>query len=102
MKKELINFEDFVGKKVTLKGKVSNIMWQHFATPILDHPYTTYIDLDETHQIVAYSKEPIEKLEYIQFTGNIIKIDTQNNDPRSKICDGYVEYQIIIDTWKYI
>ena len=100
MVEKKIDLEKKVGEKITLIGRVSNVMWQHFNVNIQDYPHINYMDLDDTHQIVVYSKEPIICKNIIELSGEVIKIDTKNNDPKSKIHDGFVEYQLIVDSWK--
>ena len=98
----MIDFENKVGKKITITGKVSTVMWQHFNVSVDGHPHMNYIDLDDTRQVVVYTKDEITCKNAIELTGEVLKIDSKNNDPRSKIHDGFIEYQLIVDSWKCI
>jgi len=97
-----LKLEKSVGRVITLQGKVSSVMWQHFGTYIEGYPHETYIDLEDHPQIVVYSKEPITCEGPIELTGEVIKIDSSENDPRSKIHDGFVEYHLKVESWKCI
>ena len=94
------DLERNVGKKVKIQGKISNVMWQHFTIKTIEHPYMNYIDLNETLQIVAYSKEEINCKTNVELTGELIKVGTKGTDPRQKIHDEFFEYQLIVDSWK--
>ncbi|MBY9004207.1 MAG: hypothetical protein KGD73_09575 [Candidatus Lokiarchaeota archaeon] len=96
------DFERNVGKKVKFQGKISDIMWQHFTIKTGEHPYMKYIDVNETFQIVVYSKQEITCKTNIELTGELIKVGNKGNDPRYKIHDEFFEYQLIADSWKCI
>jgi len=96
------DLERNVGKKVKIQGKISNVMWQHFTMKTINHPYMNYIDLDETLQIVVYSKEEITCKTNVELIGELIKVGNKENDPRYKIHDEFFEYQLIVDSWKCI
>ena len=100
MVEKIIDLKNKVGKKIHLIGKISTIMWQNFNVDIQDHPHINYVDLDDKHQIVIYTKEPVICKDTIELSGEVIKIDSKDNDPKSKIHDGFIEYQIIVDSWR--
>ncbi len=96
------DFEQHVGKKVKIQGKISNVMWQHLTIITKDHPYMKYVDIDETFQVVAYSKEEITCETNVELMGEIIKVGNKESDPKYKIHDEFFEYQVIVDSWKCI
>ena len=98
----MIDFKNNVGKTLTIKGKITGIMWQHMFQDIEGYPNTNYVDLEENAQIVVYSKEPITCKGQIEVTGEIIKVGHEKGDPREKIPDEYWEYHMIVESWKCI
>ena len=98
----MIDFKNNVGKTLTIKGKITGIMWQHMFQDIEGYPNTNYVDLEENAQIVVYSKEPITCKGDIEVTGEIIKVGHEKGDPREKIPDEYWEYHMIVEYWKCI
>ena len=96
------DLERNIGKKVKIQGKVSNVMWQHFTINTDEHPYMNYIDINETLQIIVYTKEEITCKTNIELIGEIIKVENKGNDPKSKIHDEFSEFHLIVDSWKCI
>lgn len=94
------DFESNVGIKVKIKGMISKEIWQHLTIFIDSHPYMHYFDLEDSHQIVIYTKDDINCTEMIEIVGEVIKAEGKHKNPRSKITDKYFEYQVIVDTWK--
>jgi len=100
-----VNWQDFenkVGKIVKIKGRVAEEIWQHMTTIVDSHNNMEYFDLEGNYQIVVYSKEPLSREGKIELTGEVIKISGKSKDPRSKIHDDFSEYQLIVDSWKYV
>jgi hypothetical protein len=99
---EITNYFDFesnVGKEVRIRGKIASEIWQHLTIFVDTHPFMTYFDLDDAHQIVIYSKNEISCKERIEIIGKLIEVESQHKNPRSKISDTYFEYQIIVNSW---
>jgi hypothetical protein len=94
------DFEKNIGKKVIVVGKISTVMRQHSTRLTKFHPYINYVDLDDTHQIIIYTKSPITCENKIELSGEVIKIESNEGDPRFKIHDIYTEYQLIVESWK--
>ena len=86
-------FERNVGNNVRIQGKISNVMWQHFTIKTNEYPYMQYIDVNETFQIVVYSKEEITCKTNIELKGELFKVGNKGDDPRYKIHDEFFEYQ---------
>ncbi len=85
MSEDFFDLENNIGEKVSITGKISNVMWQHFHTYVKTHPHIGYIDLDETHQIVVYTKNPIECNGVVHLTGKLIKTKYKSDSPDQKI-----------------
>lgn len=96
----MMNLKKNVGEKITIRGEISNIMWQHFGKYVEGYPHENYIDLDDNTQIVVYTKKPIKCKGLVELIGEVIAIDSSNNEPESKIHDGFIEYQLVVDSWK--
>jgi len=96
------DFENNLGKKVKIIGKIAEEIWQHLTTFVESHPYMNYFDLDDGHQIVIYTKDEISCKEKLQTIGKLIKVESKHKNPRSKISDKYFEYQLLVDSWNCI
>ncbi|MFX1419736.1 MAG: hypothetical protein ACFE9N_12515 [Promethearchaeota archaeon] len=94
------DFEGNVGKIVRIRGKISEIIWQHLTIFIDTHPYMSYFDLEDEYQIVIYTKDSISCKEKLEIIGKLIKTEGNRKNPRSKIDDKYFEYQLIVESWK--
>ncbi|MBY8986829.1 MAG: hypothetical protein KGD61_00115 [Candidatus Lokiarchaeota archaeon] len=98
---EYLSFEENIGNKVKIKGKIAKEIWQHLVLSVKEHPFMEYIDLDEDHQIVVYSKGKIECEGNFEMIGELLKAKGESKNPRAKIHDDiYFEYQLIVETWK--
>ena len=64
------------------------------------HPFMHYFDLEDSHQIVIYTKEDLKCKKKIEMIGKLVKAEAKHKNPRSKITDKYFEYQLIVDSWK--
>jgi len=97
------NYSDFIknlGKQVKMIGKISKVMWQHLAIFVNSHPHMNYFDMDDGYQILIYTKENITCEEKIEIIGKLIKVEGERKNPRFKIHDDYIEYQLLVDSWK--
>jgi hypothetical protein len=102
---EISNYFDFeinVGKEVRIIGKIAKEIWQHITTFIDSHPFMEYFDLEDSHQIVIYSKDKISCNGKVILIGKLIKLERQHKNPRSKISDKYFEYHLIVKSWKCV
>jgi hypothetical protein len=98
---EYSSFEKNVGNTVKVTGTIAKEIWQHLVLLVKEHPYMEYIDLDEDHQIVVYSKDEIECKGNLEMIGELLKAKGDSKNPRTKIHDDiYFEYQLIVETWK--
>ena len=91
-----------IGKRVKIVGEIGKAIWQHLTTYADTHPFMNYFDLKDGHQIVIYTKDSISCEEKIELIGEIIEVESQHKNPRSKISDKFSEYQLITDSWKCI
>lgn len=96
------DLEKNLGKKVVIIGEITKAIWQHLTTYVDTHPFMSYFDLSDEHQIVIYTKEEISCKEKIEVIGKLIKVESQHKNPRSKISEIFSEYQLLTDSWKCI
>ncbi|MCK5304400.1 MAG: hypothetical protein KAJ72_04060 [Candidatus Heimdallarchaeota archaeon] len=95
-----MHLKDKIGKKITLKGKISDIPWQHMIKDVENHNHNYYFDLEDGAQIVIYSKAEVLCSRSLLVTGEVIEVRGKSKR-LSKIDDvTYVEYHIIIDDWE--
>jgi len=94
-----LHLKDKVGKKIALKGKISDIPWQHMIEDVEGNNHIYYFDLEHGNQIVIYSKAEIQCTSSLSITGKVIEVRGKSKRP-SKIDDiTYVEYHIVVDDW---
>ncbi len=92
--------KDKVGKKIAIKGKISDIPWQHMIKDVENHNHIYYFDLEDGDQIVIYSKTELNCAESLLITGEVIEVRGKTKRP-GKIDDvTYIEYHIVIDDWE--
>ena len=92
-----------VSKTIIITGYVSNVMNQHIIKHIKTHPIENYIDLDDGYQTIAYSKYTLPSNCLLKITGTVIETRGEferNGEMETKIDDSYVEYHILVDSWK--
>jgi hypothetical protein len=97
-----INLGKNVGKMVTIKGHVSNIMWQHLMAYNKAYPHNSYFEIPDNNQIVLYSKNPLPNDRELTVTGKVIEVRGSSKRPgerESKVDDTYVEYHLLVDSW---
>ncbi|KKN49672.1 hypothetical protein LCGC14_0640410 [marine sediment metagenome] len=99
---EYSDFNNNLGKRVKIKGKIAENIWQHMTTIVNSHMNMEYFDLDDDPQIVIYSKGPISCKGTIELTGKVIKLEGKSKNPKYKINDEFYEFQMIVDSWKCI
>ncbi|MHA1875501.1 MAG: hypothetical protein ACTSUC_03545, partial [Promethearchaeota archaeon] len=51
--------ENNVGNIVKVKGRISEVIWQHMTALINSHPHMNYFDLVDDYQIIVYTKDQI-------------------------------------------
>jgi hypothetical protein len=90
------------GMPVTVRGKVSTIIWQHMMTSV-DGKKHAYFDVDgEKTQTVVYWKDPPTCSGMIEVTGKVLEIRGQSKRPgqqkESKVDDKYVELHIDVES----
>jgi len=88
---------EFVGKKVSLVGLVSNTPWQHLMAPPATHPYSTYFDVERL-QIVLYSKAPLKVSGALEVRGTVLKVS--GRPKRSGSDATQTEYHLRLDGWR--
>ena len=101
----IIKYSDFkanVGKKVRIVGKIATEVWQHLIMIIDSHPHMNYFDIEDSHQIVIYTKDSLSCEGKIEVIGKLIEAEGRHKNPKSKINDKYSEYQLIVESWESI
>lgn len=94
-----MHLKDYLGKKITIEGRISDIPWQHLIMSVPTHKHIYYFDLLDGYQIVIYAKEVIDCSENLIVEGEVIEVRGPSKRP-SKIDDiNYVEYHILVDKW---
>ena len=93
------DLSDYVGKKVIVLGKISDIQWQHTINYIKTHPVILYFDMDDT-QIVIYSKKEINSKEQLKISGKVIKVIWKSEKAGDE--SEFAEYHIIADNYEII
>ena len=92
--------KDKVGEKIAIKGKISDIPWQHMIKDVENHSHIYYFDLEDGDQIVIYSAVELYCNRSLLVTGEVIEVKGKSKRP-GKIDDvTFVEYHMIIDDWK--
>lgn len=98
--KMIRNFKDLEGKMVTIKGRLSNLPWQHLIDPCIPYELIYYFDIENEDQIVIYTKNHVNCTNLVELTGKIIKVIGQSKRPGEK--KEIYEYQMRVDKWKCI
>ncbi len=89
-----------VDKQVTIKGKISNVPWQHMVASVKGYPLSEYFDLEDDAQIVIYLKKAIPEKGLISVTGKVIGVKGGSKRPGAAKSEPYVEYHVAVDSWK--
>lgn len=87
-----------VNKELTIKGRISTIIWQHMVGFFDGYPNSEYFDLEDGFQTIIYTKEKIETAELIAVTGKVIEITGRAKRPTDSE-DIYKEYHILVDSY---
>ncbi|MBD3350944.1 MAG: hypothetical protein GF364_05605 [Candidatus Lokiarchaeota archaeon] len=94
-----------VGKKITIRGEISRVPWQHLMKPTKEYPYAYYFDLPEDYQIVIYTKTELDERKYygneIAVSGEVIEVTGRSKRPRDEV-ETYTEYHINVDDIEFI
>ena len=93
-----IQFEEHVGKDITLVGKISDTPWQHLIDISKEYRNIYYLDYESGEQLVFYTKIPIECKEKIKIIGKVIRVVGKSKRPDSDAT--FIEFQIVADTWE--
>lgn len=94
------NLGSYLGKKIILEGKLSDIPWQHLINIPETHPEISYLDTTGGGQTVLYSKKPIGCDGRVKIKGTVVEVQGKSKRPDSQ--EQYMEYQVIVDTWNCI
>ena len=89
-----------VNKIVTVKGKISNIPWQHIIGSVPGHNLQEYFDLEDKNQIVIYLKSAISERGMISITGKVVEVKGGSKKPGAAKSEPFSEYHIAVDSWK--
>ena len=93
-----VEFEEHLGKEITLKGKISETPWQHMIDTSHNFENIYYLDLEGGDQIVFYSKEPVICSSVIRIEGKVIRVIGKSKRPGSDTT--FIEYQIVAEKWE--
>lgn len=95
--KNASDLQKYVGKKVVIEGKISDVPWQHIMLSSSDYPVSSYFDIGKS-QIVIYSKEMIGTTKKIKVKGTVVKVSGKSKNPKyAKSKETYCEYHILVD-----
>lgn len=94
MEKPRQNLSEYLGFKISLTGRVSEMPWQHLIRIEPDFPHVLYLDW-EGGQTVVYCRELPECGGPIMVTGTVILSEGSSKKPGS--VDKYAEYQLLAD-----
>lgn len=99
--KDVSNLKKYVGKKVTVEGKISNTPWQHLIKSIKTHQEIEYFDIGNM-QIVIYSKKSIKNKKNfkIRIKGKAIEVKGKSKGPKPR--ETFTEYHVVVDKWEYV
>jgi hypothetical protein len=89
----------YEGKKVCVKGKISNTPWQHLVASPDSFPIPTYFDVGD-YQIMVYSKKELACPDCeceIEIKGTVLKVQSAGKHPKAD--EVLTEYHITADSW---
>ncbi|NMC07157.1 MAG: hypothetical protein GYA24_18215 [Candidatus Lokiarchaeota archaeon] len=89
-----------VGKQVTIKGKISNVPWQHIIGSFQGYGLQEYFDLEDKSQIVIYLKAAIPERGMISVTGKLVEVKGGSKRPGAAKSEPFSEYHVTVDSWK--
>jgi hypothetical protein len=90
------------GDTVTVRGKISTIMWQHMVQPVPGKKHG-YFDVDgEKTQIVVYWEKAPTCTHFIEVTGKVVELRGSSKRPgkqqESKVDESYSERHIDVES----
>lgn len=88
-----------VNRKITIKGSLSKVIWQHLVGYFEEYPHSEYFDLEDGFQTIIYTKEKIESSELLEVTGKVVEIAGRGKRPTDSE-EIYKEYHILVDSYK--
>jgi hypothetical protein len=87
-----------VNSTITIKGHISNVQWQHLIKYDHNYPIISYLDLEDSFQIVLYSKTELPKDKELLLKGKVIQIHGSSKRPgETKVDETYSEYQFVVE-----
>ncbi len=95
----------FEGKNILIKGRVSNVPWQHLIGNFKDYPVAVYFDIGkdfDKYQTVIYLRkgsEPDEN-EIILVKGQVVKVEGMSKRGNSDK-DIFNEFHILVHEYEY-
>lgn len=90
-----------VNKELTIRGRISTIIWQHQAGFFDEYPHSVYFDLEDGFQTIIYAKEKIETSELLEVYGKVVEITGRAKRPIDSE-EIYKEYHILVDSYKIL
>jgi hypothetical protein len=106
-KSEFQRLQDACDSIITIQGQISHIYQAHLEMSFSAYPFSQLFDLSDGYQTILYSKIPLEKeLEEgrdYEITGKVVKIQgvaNQPGEPEHKADEKWVEYHILVDSWR--
>ena len=88
------------GATITVRGRVSQIIWQHIMTGV-EGKKSAYFDLDgeKSQQTVVYWKDPPTCNGTIEVTGKVLEVRGGSKRPggATKVDESYSELQIDVE-----
>ncbi len=99
--------ENMLGKEVVVKGRTSEVIWQHMIAYYPDFPEANYVDFinedgSEGYQYVVYSKKPLPSDCLLELTGEFIKTGGESKRPDKERRKYYYEYQFIAKEYRQV
>ena len=97
---ELERIMKSINKNITIKGKISEVPWQHLIQSVPEYPYFEYFDLKDNYQIIIYSKEKITNKKSLLIHGKVIPVTGKPKHFNSKLDENFTEYHVLVDRWE--
>ncbi|OLS26829.1 MAG: hypothetical protein HeimC3_07210 [Candidatus Heimdallarchaeota archaeon LC_3] len=91
-----------VNKHISIKGKISEIPWQHLVYSDPEYPHFEYFDLEDDYQIIIYTKQKITNQESILVYGKVIPVTGRPKRSNPESDEKFTEYHILVDKWDLI
>jgi hypothetical protein len=97
----LADLPNYVGKSVTLQGKITDLPYQHVMAPPAGTKHDYYFNLDKS-QIVLYTVEEISCGTTLEVTGTVLEIQGAAKRGAKPGDSYYKEYHLNVASWKCI